>query len=74
MRELVVKYLSKGVSRRGFVTGLILGLVLLHLVQSRAQHEIIVDFTVGPALTAGPPPDDERGTGGRGRLSRRPAG
>ena len=36
----------------GFVTGLILGLALLHLVQSRAQHEIIVDFTTVPAITA----------------------
>jgi len=36
----------------GFVTGLVLGLALLHLIQARAMQEIILDFTTVPAITA----------------------
>ena len=36
----------------GFVTGLILGLALLHLTAARAQREIIIDFTTPAAITA----------------------
>ncbi len=33
----------------GFVTGLVLGLALLNLIQARAEQEIILDFTSAPA-------------------------
>jgi hypothetical protein len=33
----------------GFVTGLILGLALLNLIQARAEQEIVQDFTAAPA-------------------------
>jgi len=32
----------------GFVTGLILGLALLNVIQARAEREIIIDFITAP--------------------------
>jgi hypothetical protein len=36
----------------GFITGFILTLVLLSMIQGRAEQEIILDFTTAPAITA----------------------
>ena len=36
----------------GFVSGFTLALALLHLIQARAEHEVILDFTTAPAITA----------------------
>ena len=36
----------------GSITGLIVGLALLNLIQARAEQEIILDFTTAPAITA----------------------
>src|SRR6185295_16361567 len=52
MRELVVKYLSKGISRRNFVTGL----TKAGLTMTAAQSVLSSVSTVAVAQGAGPAP------------------
>ena len=58
MRELVVKYLSKGVSRRGFVTGL----TKAGLTMTAAQSVLASVSTVSYGQT-GPQPPAPTGAG-----------
>src|SRR3954469_342774 len=48
MRELVVKYLSKGISRRGFVTGLTQAGLTVTAAQSVLSSVSTVQAQVGP--------------------------
>ena len=57
MRELVVKYLSKGVSRRGFVTGLTKAGLTMTAAQSVLASVSTVSYgQAGPQAPAGSGP------------------